>query len=143
VNYYLIFTLLLNHGINKNYTIVRAELLLHLSSFHHHGKKGPVLGLKLLGWKVAPLRPCKIQGNGAFYTLLCFFHSGPVRYKEMEPFIPCYVSLEINNGQMKSLNASDVKLFAVQLMPKWMGVNGMLTAGEGLLANGGQFSNKI
>ena len=61
-----------------------------------------------------------------------------VRYKVMEPFIHFRVSLEINNGQMESLNASDVKLFAVKVTPKWMGVNGMLTAGEGLIANGGR-----
>jgi len=53
VNYYLTFILLLNHGIYKNYTTVRAELLFHLSNFHHHGKSGPVLGLKLPGWRVA------------------------------------------------------------------------------------------
>jgi len=34
---------------------------------------------------------CKIQSNGGFYTFSC---------------------LEINNGQMESLDASDVKLFA-------------------------------
>lgn len=46
VNYYLN---LLNHAKNKNYIMVRAELLPHLSNLHHHGKK----------WakKVAPLRP--------------------------------------------------------------------------------------
>ena len=36
----------------------------------------------------------------------------------MEPFIHCRVSLEINNGEIESLNASDVKLFAVKVMPK-------------------------
>ena len=41
-----------------------------------------------------------------------------VRYKVMEPFIHFHVSLEINNGQMESLNASDVKLFAVKVTPK-------------------------
>ena len=41
-----------------------------------------------------------------------------VRYKVMEPFIHCRVSLEISNGQMESLNASDVKLFAVKVTPK-------------------------
>ena len=60
-----------------------------------------------------------------------------VSYKVMEPFIHFRVSLEINNGQMESLNASDVKLFAVKVTPKWMGVNGMLTAGGVPLANGG------
>jgi len=55
----------------------------------------------------------------------------------MKPFIHCCVSLQINSGQMESLNASDVKLLAVKVTPKRMGVNGMLTAGEGLLANGG------
>ena len=44
--------------IKKNYRIVRAELLLHLSNFHYREKSGPVLGLKFPGWKVAPLRPC-------------------------------------------------------------------------------------
>jgi len=59
----------------------------------------------------------------------------------MQPFIHCRVSLEINNGQMESLNATYVKLFVVKVTQKQMGVNGMLTAGEGLLANGGpQFS---
>jgi len=53
-----------------------------------------------------------------------------VRYKVMEPFIQYRVSLEINKGQIKSLDASDVKLSAVKVMQKWMGVNGMLTAGE-------------
>jgi len=42
----------------------------------------------------------------------------------MEHFTNCRVSLEIHNGQMGSSNASDVKLFAVKVMPKWMGVNG-------------------
>ena len=41
-----------------------------------------------------------------------------VRYKVMEPFIHFRVSLEINNGQTESLNASDVKLFAVKVTPK-------------------------
>ena len=41
-----------------------------------------------------------------------------VRYKVMEPFIHCRVSLEINNGQIESLNASDGKLFAVKVTPK-------------------------
>ena len=41
-----------------------------------------------------------------------------VRYKVMEPCIHCHVSLEINNGQIKSLNASDVKLFAVKVTSK-------------------------
>ena len=41
-----------------------------------------------------------------------------VRYKVMEPFIHFRVSLEIMNGQMESLNASDVKLFAVKVTPK-------------------------
>jgi len=54
----------------------------------------------------------------------------------MEPFIHCRVSLEINNGHMESLNASYVKLLAVKVTPKWMGVNGMQTAGEGLITNG-------
>jgi len=39
----------------------------------------------------------------------------------MERFIHCRVSLEINNGQMKSLDTSDVKLFTVKVKPKWMG----------------------
>ena len=41
-----------------------------------------------------------------------------VRYKVMGPFIHFRVSLEIMNGQMESLNASDVKLFAVKVTPK-------------------------
>jgi len=41
-----------------------------------------------------------------------------VRDKVMEHFIHCNVSLEINNGQMKSLDASDVKLFAVKVTLK-------------------------
>jgi len=35
----------------------------------------------------------------------------------MENFIHCRVSLEINNGQMGSSNASEVKLFAVKVTP--------------------------
>ena len=57
-----------------------------------------------------------------------------MRYKVMEPFIHCCVSLEINNGQIESLDASDGKLFAVKVAPKFMAVNGMLTGGDGLLA---------
>jgi len=53
-----------------------------------------------------------------------------VRYKVMEHFIHCHVSLEINNGQIKSLDASDISYSLSKRMPKWMGVNGMLTAGE-------------
>jgi len=41
-----------------------------------------------------------------------------VRYKGMEPFIHSHVSLEINYGQMESLDTSDVKLFAVKVTPK-------------------------
>jgi len=41
-----------------------------------------------------------------------------VRYKLMEPFIHCCVSLEINNGQMESLKIPDVKLFTVKVTPK-------------------------
>ena len=48
--------------------------------------------------------------------LLLWGHN--VRYKVMEPFIHFRVSLEINNGQMESFNASDVKLFAVKVAPK-------------------------
>ena len=52
----------------------------------------------------------------------------------MEPFIHCRVSLEINNGQIESLNASNVNLFSVKV-PESMGVNGMLTGGDGLVAS--------
>jgi len=55
----------------------------------------------------------------------------------MEHFIHCCVSLEINNGQMGSSNAcKDVKLFAVKVTPKWMGVNGNANASEVLLQDG-------
>ena len=56
-------------------------------------------------------------------------------YKVMEPFIHCRVSLEINNGQIESLNASDVKLFAVKVAPKCMLVSGMLTGGDLFVAS--------
>ena len=52
-----------------------------------------------------------------------------MRYKVVESFIHCRVSLEINNGQIESLNSSDVKLFAVPVVPKLMAVNGMLVVG--------------
>jgi len=44
----------------------------------------------------------------------------------MEPFIHCRVSLEINNGQMESLNTTDVKLLVI--LSQW-------NAGEDLLIN--------
>ena len=49
-------------------------------------------------------------------TLILRGHN--LRHKVMEPFIHSCVSLEINNGQMESLDASDVKLFAVKMTPK-------------------------
>jgi len=49
-----------------------------------------------------------------------------IRYKVMEPFIHCRVSLEINNGQMESLNTTDVKLLVI--LSQW-------NAGEDLLIN--------
>lgn len=50
----------------------------------------------------------------SFYIFLQkhLLRSHNVRYKVTEPFIHRDVSLELNNGQIKSLNASDVKLFA-------------------------------
>ena len=48
---------------------------------------------------------------------LAYFYKN-VRYKVMGPFLHFRVSLEIMNGQMESLNASDVKLFAVKVTPK-------------------------
>jgi len=53
MNYYLTFTLFVEpyHCINKNYTIVRAELLLYLSYFHLHGKS---LGPETPGLKSGP-----------------------------------------------------------------------------------------
>jgi len=41
---------------------------------------------------------------------LAYFH---VRYKVMEPFKHCCVSLEIYNGKIKCLDASDVNLLAL------------------------------
>ena len=53
----------------------------------------------------------------------------------MEPFIHCRVSLEINNGQIESLNASDVKFFAVKVAPKCMLVSKMLAGGDLFVAS--------
>jgi len=48
-----------------------------------------------------------------------FLQGHNVRYKVMEIFfIHCHVSLEINNGQIESLDALDVKLFTVKVTPK-------------------------
>jgi len=41
--------------------------------------------------------------------------------------LSCFFRNEL--WKMEYLNASDVKLFAVKVTPKCMGVNGMLTAG--------------
>src|SRR4029434_7850451 len=60
---------LLNHGINnkKNYRMVRAELLLHLSNFHYPWKKWAGLGPEIPGLKSGPtpaLDMYSLQGKG-------------------------------------------------------------------------------
>ena len=54
----------------------------------------------------------------AYFLLKRLLHGHNVRYKVMEPFIHRRADLEINNEQIESLNASDVKLFAVKVTPK-------------------------
>ena len=72
----------------------------------------------LLYYTVIPLL-CDRKSLG-YDTIVSLFlqnrllRSHNVRYKVMEPFIRCCVSLELNNGLIESLNASDVKLFAVK-----------------------------
>ncbi len=67
------------------------------------------------------LRDIKSRGYDAIFSLFLqerLLQGHKVRYKVIEPFIHCRVSLEINNGQMESLDASDVKLFAVKVTAK-------------------------
>jgi len=54
----------------------------------------------------------------SLYLQKLLLQSHNVRYTVIEPFIHCRVSLEINNGQMESLDASDVKLHSIKVMPK-------------------------
>jgi len=54
----------------------------------------------------------------AYFLQKLLLQGHNIRYKVMEPFIHCRVSLQINNGQMESLNSSDGKLFAVKVTLK-------------------------